>query len=80
MARDRWTVLVCLFITLRIRRVAFCPDGIPLLNSGWSPLLLGYRCAETVEPLLLVVDIAHMQGVGLAVGRIRGAHTENILS
>lgn len=60
--------------------MAFCWDGLPPLNSSWSPLLLGHGGSEAVEPLLLVVDVTHMQCVGLAVRRIQRAHAENILS
>lgn len=54
--------------------------GLFLLNFGWSPLLLGHGCAQTVEPLLLVVDVVDIQGVGLVVGWVEGAHAENIFN
>ena len=54
-------------------------DSFSLLNSGWSPLLLGHGGAQTVEPLLLVVDVVDVQGVGLAVGWIQRAHTKDVL-
>lgn len=51
-----------------------------MLGSRWGPLLLGHRGTETVEPLLLVVDIIEVQGVGLAMGRIQRADAKNVLS
>lgn len=50
------------------------------LNSGWSPLLLGHGCAQTVEPLLLVVDVVDIQGVALVEGGLKGADAENVFS
>lgn len=78
---DVGTVLVRLFAVDGDRRGA-APDGggdcfHP--GPGRSGRLLGHGAAQAVEPLLLVVDVVHLQGVGLTVGRIQGAHTEHIL-
>lgn len=48
-------------------------------GPGRSGGLLGHGTAQAVEPLLLVVDVVHLQGVGLTVGRIQRAHTEHVL-
>ena len=39
-------------------------------GPGRSGRLLGHSAAQAVEPLLLVVDVIHLQGVGLTVGRV----------
>lgn len=39
----------------------------------------GNGTAETVEPLLLVENVVHLQRVGLGLARILGTNTENVL-
>lgn len=75
-------VLVGLLVTGAGRRAgaALGLGSVSRLNSGWSPLLLGHGCAQTVEPLLLVVDVVDVQGVALVEGGLQGADAENVFS